>query len=71
MAAPADEGSSFVNKVVVHALHIVQMSLRARGRLKRVVRVFEGETPCCIQIAVILLILWLLGFVSGYTIGAF
>jgi hypothetical protein len=32
---------------------------------------YEGEGPCCNTIAVILLIMWLLGMVSGYTIGAF
>jgi hypothetical protein len=32
---------------------------------------FKGEGVMLYTIAVILLILWLLGFVSGYTIGAF
>ena len=42
-----------------------------RVALKRMVRFFRRRDAMLYTIAVILLILWLLGFVSGYTIGAF
>ena len=34
-------------------------------------RFAEGETPMLETIAIILLVLWLLGIVSGYTLGNF
>jgi hypothetical protein len=42
-----------------------------RVSLKRMVRFFRRRDAMLYTIAVILLILWLLGFVSGYTVGAF
>lgn len=45
--------------------------VQERMRTWDLVGSFEGETAMLYTIAVILLVLWLLGLVSGYTIGAF
>lgn len=42
-----------------------------RVALKRMVQFFRRRDAMLYTIAVILLILWVLGLVSGYTIGAF
>jgi hypothetical protein len=56
--------------IVAHALHSSRRVPRPR-RLDSRVLWFRKEEAMLYTIAVVLLVLWLLGLVSGYTIGAF
>lgn len=56
---------------MVHALLITTAAFLHAGTLSHCPAQIAKEEAVLYTIAVVLLILWLLGLVSGYTIGAF
>ena len=56
---------------MVHALLITTAAFLHAGTLSHCPAQIAKEKAVLYTIAVVLLILWLLGLVSGYTIGAF
>ncbi len=56
---------------MVHALRCVSSGAGNRNRPRVHVAECRRRMTVLYTIAVILLVLWLLGFVSGYTMGAF
>ena len=75
-AASIGRASGVRDRVMAHTLHdvlggqVLGSTKMLRPPPEHLVR-FRGRRTMLYTIAVILLIMWLLGLVSGYTIGAF